>query len=793
MEITIQRIKNLNIKYFRGIVEQDISFNGESIVVYGENGCGKSSFVDALEFFFNGNLSYLDETKTTSTVRNVPHISYKKEDCRVGIEFLQGQVNVERSFQDISKMPPDIENYFNLGIKTHFILRRKYLLDFIVAQPAPRYTQLAVLMGINDLDKVELALKNEDDEILEKVTSLENKINRENIELNNTLGEEVTSESHIIELINKKLKEFELSINSLKDISRIKTNLVEKISGIDLKKAIKLKEIKNEIESLTTEINFLSKHNNFWESIGTLKKDKQTIEEIIFQQVLEQGKKYIIEKKLDQCPLCLQPFELIKRNDVIASIERRLKDYSIIAEHIEKIKQYRSSLIIDLSEYSDRVEILKKKLLDVGCDRDLTFLNNIKIFLTKLKSDVSIDIVKINLDSLDKYMTKANGYKPLMQELNNWSKNELQKNPVDKKSEHIVKIIDYLTKTNEICDRIEKFTNELNNKKQLKEQINMIYEAFIRTKNEEVQKIYNEIEKDFCKYYECLHPNEETGSIKLEVKRRASAEIKTKFYSRLDEDPRGFYSEAHLDSLGLCIFLAFVKKFNTEFPLIVLDDVVASIDASHRNRIAELIFNEFPDKQFLITTHDNIWFEELCASEQAFSVGNKYQNIKILRWSLEEGPILDKFKPPWDDIEDKLEKGQKTEAGNTGRIYLEWVLDEMTINMMAQVLRKRGGRYDVGDLYEPLKNRIKRILPEYFKREEQIFKKLEMNKIFGNLLSHYNPDFKNISISEIKDFTDSVKSLHDLFYCQKCRAFVRYFQDAKIVKCNNGCITWGVK
>ena len=55
------RIKRLKAKWFRGIVETELEFDGKSLILFGENGQGKSSFVDALEFLFKGQVSYLEE------------------------------------------------------------------------------------------------------------------------------------------------------------------------------------------------------------------------------------------------------------------------------------------------------------------------------------------------------------------------------------------------------------------------------------------------------------------------------------------------------------------------------------------------------------------------------------------------------------------------------------------------------------------------------------------------------------------------------------------------------------
>jgi len=46
------RIKSINIRAFRGIPTLDLPLNGKSVLLKGENGTGKSSIIEALEFFF---------------------------------------------------------------------------------------------------------------------------------------------------------------------------------------------------------------------------------------------------------------------------------------------------------------------------------------------------------------------------------------------------------------------------------------------------------------------------------------------------------------------------------------------------------------------------------------------------------------------------------------------------------------------------------------------------------------------------------------------------------------------
>ena len=47
------------------------------------------------------------------------------------------------------------------------------------------------------------------------------------------------------------------------------------------------------------------------------------------------------------------------------------------------------------------------------------------------------------------------------------------------------------------------------------------------------------------------------------------------------------------------------------WPSIVMDDVLTTVDAGHRLFVARLLAREFPDYQFVITTHDKLWAKEL--------------------------------------------------------------------------------------------------------------------------------------------------------------------------------------
>ena len=70
--------------------------------------------------------------------------------------------------------------------------------------------------------------------------------------------------------------------------------------------------------------------------------------------------------------------------------------------------------------------------------------------------------------------------------------------------------------------------------------------------------VLSAIAQEVGRLYEIIHPSEGLNKItlKLDPKKTGSLDLATQFLSRDDQPPNAYFSESHLDSLGLCIFLA---------------------------------------------------------------------------------------------------------------------------------------------------------------------------------------------------------------------------------------------
>src|SRR3989338_4163853 len=105
------KIKEICIKAFRGIPDLHLLLDGKSLIICGENGTGKSSIVDSIEFFFTGNVSHLSGVQKLSMSEHAPHTKFKPEDVEVDISFNPGDINLVRRFDTELSHPPFF-NYF---------------------------------------------------------------------------------------------------------------------------------------------------------------------------------------------------------------------------------------------------------------------------------------------------------------------------------------------------------------------------------------------------------------------------------------------------------------------------------------------------------------------------------------------------------------------------------------------------------------------------------------------------------------------------------------------------------
>ena len=156
------RLERLSVSGFRGVLEtRTLEFSGKSIVLFGENGTGKSTFVDALERLFAGRISTLDgRGQGLSSQQHARHIHAPAADLSVEVQFTDSAISKISLASDLGALQNTALGPYIEGAKTPvYILRRRNLLEIIDSQPRQRYELLRPFLPLREIDAVEDGLR----------------------------------------------------------------------------------------------------------------------------------------------------------------------------------------------------------------------------------------------------------------------------------------------------------------------------------------------------------------------------------------------------------------------------------------------------------------------------------------------------------------------------------------------------------------------------------------------------------------------------------------------------------
>src|SRR6266403_6069561 len=181
-------------------------------------------------------------------------------------------------------------------------------------------------------------------------------------------------------------------------------------------------------------------------------------------------------------------------------------------------------------------------------------------------------------------------------------------------------------------------------------------------------------------------------------------DLNVNFYDRGLFPPAAYHSEGHQDGMGVCLYLALMKRlFEDRFTFALLDDVVMSVDSGHRYQFCKLLKTEFPNTQFVITTHDRLWAAQM---KSAGLVTGK-TSLAFHSWTIDTGPLVEANQEIWDEIVAALAKGKVEVAAAALRHHLEYVSLLLADQLGAAIPFRADANYELGDLLPAVLSRMK--------------------------------------------------------------------------------------
>jgi recombinational DNA repair ATPase RecF len=798
------KINKIEIDGIRGIQSKlELNLNGKSIVLYGDNGTGKSSISDSIEWFYTNKVSHLssNEIDLKDALRNINKneevnsyvsLSYVKLSTLDGERKLtskKGKLNVE-----LSNTTDPFKEYLLKSESENLLLRYQYLTDFIDNTKSEKLTYLSNIIGYSEVTKKK--------EILRKsYTSLASEIKAQNFEaqlnaqkgvLIEKLGAAISQKINLFETIEEKIKplNLQIKIDSFEKINEVleflKASSDQQIHE-ELSLLEKVKLFSNTIISESQLIN--SSYLAFSDEFKKVSQDVNSIMQTFFADFIKSGT-HLINKfhKEDSCPFCLQSKNI---EQLKAELSERLKEIEASSEKLNTFKkaQLDSSAIAD-----ERIKRIEALLLDKLIDADTN--SAIKNALEALKNKFndykkgstekvtsgnpipSIESVKLSeadftfLDSVNFRI------KSIQEALKKVNKTELYSNISSSKDAFLK--IKQIEKSKDLIEKQRK-------------SLEIIYNAFVKAQKEGLENFITTFSTRINEFYQFMNPDEPFQEIKIvtigDEDELNGITIEYKYNGKWVSPPQKYFSESHLNCFGISFFLASVEAFNKLNKFFVLDDVISSFDSAHRKRFAELIFAKFSDYQIILLTHEEDWFTNFVRP----LAKNRQWIINEINWTESKGThIKEEPKDLSHRIEEGLASGNISDLGNPIRKYLEFILKEIALNTESKYafqFNEANEHRMPNELLQGLRSQIK-LNSKELQDKFEVFDRVEQSALLGNICSHDNPF--NPSIHDLKAFWADVNELINLFYCQqesctKKSVSMKYYDNvAKKIRCGCG-------
>ena len=784
------KIKNIQPSSLRGVPRNwgDVPVGRRGAIIFGGNGTGKSSIVDAVEFAITGESSLYPDNQlgvnwglgSSHVIDGDPQVTCTVEDDAGCRHEISSRVEVPEATRD----------WIELARSSKFVLRRHMLLSFIIARPAERYQALSEFLDLSEYISIEEQLHNIAISIESSISDHDSGVEASEQSLRKAFDLQLTDAVNIDHLIQiAKTTAIELGLlaeDDNLDIQTIATKVKESSSDEIVSKEL------GHLANLRSKATRLTSVSALYPQLEAAKSVCTALEKIEYEEiqlhlvaVIKASLRLVSDFDVDTCPVCESE---IDSKQLVESLGARLKasEELILAKNAvqTKTESLRQAVQRLLEDYRTFIE----ESGNLAARDEWTPYVHVSDILMGLKDTLRTEANTEMLDNTSKVLenlvsshTKiVDAIDRLIRELGGTERwNAIRK----------------LSTQLELCiiegERLRKAPTTRLSLTRQHSVAKAIATHASNARKQAAAEILDGVSATANQFYETIHPGEKISTSRLDVRAATDASVRLVCtFADSVENPLLHLSESHLDTLGLCYFLAIRRKQadnNPDFKLMVLDDVMHSVDADHRRRVVELLKENFKDHQLIITTHDQVFYLILC---QIFKHG-EIKKHKFGSWSLERGPVLIDSNTDIDRLiipEVRNRKSAEELAAAAGR-FLEDFLRKLTEYLQINIQARFETRYTIGDLWPRLSEKLKK-RRTFTDQHGELATRIDNSVWIRNEVgAHHNEDAAPPTEEEVREFVEMLSNLYYATYCSDCRNYIKR-QDNGDWSCKCGSLTY---
>ncbi len=787
------KLETVHIEEVRGIRKLDIDFRKGTFAISGPNGSGKSGVIDAVEFGLTGQIGRLTGrgTKGLSVAEHGPHVDKTKfpdaafVQLSVFLPAIGKTATITRKVSSPQKpkiVPADpdiIAALAEVADHPEITLSRREILRFILVEPTKRSEEIQTLLKLDEIGHIRSALNSAQNKLQTARDASESLSQSSLNALQLHLQIPTLLAADLLEAVNKRRK-----VLGLPEIAELTadTKLDAELSAID-------KTWEFNKKSALGDLNALAEAAKKFPSLAK----KQAAEIAVDLTKLETDpalfgalqKRSLIEKGLElvdgpECPLC----------DTAWKDEHHLRSHlqAKLAKS-EQARKLQQSLLSDGAAITQEAIRVIGLLVPVQKLADMQANGTFTTLLTLWKAD--LESLKANLGTVDGLtglkVRLTTGWLQIPVEFSK-SLRDLTEQIESQPDQTAIVDAQTFLKTAQL--RLADYREAKRRSKAAEIALNSVkaaHDAYCSVAEDELNTLYEEVQKDFSTFYRAINEGDESTFTAKLTPSRGKLDFDVNFYERGLFPPGAYHSEGHQDGMGVCLYLALMKRlFGDRFTFALLDDVVMSVDVGHRYQFCKLLKTQFPNTQFVITTHDRLWAEQM----RSAGLVTAKTSLAFHGWTIDTGPLVESNLEIWDEIAAALAKGRVEVAAAALRHHLEYVSRFLADQLGATPQFRADGNYELGDLLPSVLARMNDLYGKAAAAAQSWGNKTEKEAVAKgkaalsaaagasnveqwavNKAVHYN-EWANFGRKDFEPVVAAFKTLLAGFRCDTCQSWV---------------------
>ncbi len=729
-------VKKLEVFEFRGIRHLELDFKGKNFAICGKNGTGKSGIVDALEFGLTGNISRLSGSGTggISIKDHAPHVDSRTSPANakviltVFIPSLNKEATIERSVSDIQNpviKPASKEvigMFAEVANHSEFTLSRRQLIKYVISTPGARAEEVQSLLKLDKVETLRQQLQRIANAHKKDVNPLKTQKDEAAKNLTVALGVAELNPEKVLAAVNEKRDILGLpkiiELMSTTNLSDGMTVVTEKASTISKPHALFEMETLDQALKAYHKLSKDETLSAFITKIDALSKDPALLTGLSREGFLRTAMTIVDD---DFCPVCDSELGL---EEIKTVIQNKLNIF-------EEVSERRKGLEAELTPYTQKIRDL------------IAAIQVVKDYGKSLKPVINTKQFDDLIVALQTSMFRLNSFLPiseLLEALNGYG--EYPRN-IDLLAADLLRGIQRIPEPTQqdaartyliiAQERMVHYRETASKHRQAEEQAKVsigVFETYAKVATSTLEGLYKDVESNFVELYRFINNDDEAEFTAQLTPSMGKLGFDVDFYGRGYFPPGAYHSEGHQDGMGLCLYLALMKHIlRDNFTFSVLDDVLMSVDSGHRREVCKLLKEKFPNTQFIITTHDQVWLKHMAT---AGLIQGK-SSILFRKWSVDSGPNQWNDQDVWSEIWVHIKMNDVRSAAALLRHYLEYLSGEICHNLRARVEFRADAQYSLGDLLPQATAQFSKLLSDAEKSARSWGKTDEADQVAARL------------------------------------------------------------